>query len=102
MGRLRVPAPGSRSGGVADPDATNETATVALQVNAPDLAVTSVAAPATAATMQSMPVSFTVANPGPGTAPASNVQLMFVANTTTPAHRPETWARWPFPRSRRT
>ncbi|BDG03125.1 CARDB domain-containing protein [Anaeromyxobacter oryzae] len=75
----------SRSGGVADPDATNETAAAPLQVNAPDLVVPLVSAPATAATMRQFPVSFTVANRGPGSAPASNVMFMFVLNTTTPA-----------------
>lgn len=75
----------SRNGGVPDPDAANDAAAAPFQVDAPDLAVPAVSAPATAATMRPLPVSFTVANLGAGTAPPSNLQLMFVTNTTTPA-----------------
>jgi hypothetical protein len=75
----------TRYGDLVDPDTSNNTATAPLQVNGPDLVVSSLSAPATAATMRGMPVTFTVSNVGAGGAPAGKVGFILVASTTTPA-----------------
>ncbi len=68
--------------GVLDPNPANDTAAVAIQVNAPDLAVSSVAAPSAAGTLQTITVSATVVNQGAGNANPSALSLTLVSAST--------------------
>ncbi|WP_242342325.1 CARDB domain-containing protein [Anaeromyxobacter terrae] len=67
---------------VGDPDLANNVGAAAIQVNGPDLAVASVAAPSSIGTLQPLTVSATVVNRGLGNANGSVLTFSLVSSTT--------------------